>query len=144
MTVEIERLQRLLVAKEQAASKQEWKSCGGGKVEIPPLKPQVAIGDFQALDLRVATILKAEPVPKSKKLLRLEVDIGLETRTIVAGIATSYFPESLIGKKIVVVANLQPATIMGIESQGMVLAAKSEELCEVLSLNDPPSGSVVS
>lgn len=144
MAIEIERLQRLLVAKEQAASKQEGKSGGSGKVEIPPLKPQVAIGDFQALDLRVATVLKAEPVPKSKKLLRLEVDIGLEKRTIVAGIATSYFPESLIGKKIVVVANLQPATIMGIESQGMVLAAKSGELCEVLSPNDPPSGSVVS
>ena len=71
-------------------------------------------------------MLDAEPVPKSKKLLKLTVKLADETRTIVAGIAEHYEPESLVGRKIVVVANLEPATLMGIESNGMVLAASPD------------------
>ena len=75
------------------------------------------------VDLRVGKVLSAERVPKSDKLIRMQVDIGDETRQIVGGIGKAYAPEDLVGKTVVVVANLKPAKLMGIESQGMVLAA---------------------
>lgn len=77
-------------------------------------------------ELRVATVLAAEPVPKSQKLLKLTLDLGGETRTVVAGIAQAYRPEEVQGKQVVVVANLQPAKLMGVESRGMVLAASED------------------
>jgi len=86
------------------------------------IKPEIGIDDFGKIDLRVATVVNAEPVPKAKKLLKLDIDLG-ERRTIVAGIAEHYTPESLIGRQIIVVANLKPAKLMGILSQGMLLAA---------------------
>jgi methionyl-tRNA synthetase len=93
----------------------------------------------------VAEVLAGERVPKSKKLLRLTVKVGEEIRTIVAGIAEHYEPEALVGRKIVVVANLQPATLMGIESNGMVLAASHQGGLSLLSLDkDVPPGSKVS
>ncbi|MBI5426955.1 MAG: methionine--tRNA ligase [Nitrospinae bacterium] len=84
---------------------------------------QVSIEDFFKIDLRTGKIVDAEKVKKSKKLVKLKVDIGSEVRQVVAGIAESYEPERLVGRAIVLVANLKPATLMGIESQGMVLAA---------------------
>jgi methionyl-tRNA synthetase len=78
------------------------------------------------VELRVVKVLEAEAVPKSKKLVKLKVDAGSEERTIVAGIAESYQPEQLVGRTIVIVANLKPAKLMGIESNGMVLAASPE------------------
>ena len=78
------------------------------------------------VELRVAKVLEAEAVPKSKKLVKLNVDVGTEQRTIVAGIAEAYPPEQLVGRTIVIVANLKPAKLMGIESNGMVLAASPE------------------
>ena len=83
----------------------------------------ISIDRFKQVKLRVGTVRAAEPVPKSKKLLELTVDLGDETRTVVAGIALAYRPEDLVGKQVVVVANLEPATLMGVRSQGMVLAA---------------------
>ena len=74
----------------------------------------------------MAKVLEAEPVPKSKKLLKLTVDTGSDQRTIVAGIAEAYQPEQLVGRTVVIVANLQPATLMGVESHGMVLAASPD------------------
>jgi methionine--tRNA ligase beta chain len=79
--------------------------------------------DFQKIDLRVGKVLEAEKVEGSEKLLKLIVDLGSEKRQLVAGIAKYYNPEDLIGKEIVVVANLEPKKLMGIESQGMLLAA---------------------
>lgn len=93
-----------------------------------PFKPPITIDDFAKLDLRVGLILAAEKVPGSKKLLKLQVDIGSEQRQVVAGIGTRYSPESLIGKRIVLITNLQPAKIMGVESRGMLLAAGGEEV----------------
>lgn len=84
---------------------------------------RVSIDRFKQIQLRVGTVRHAEPVPKSKKLLKLTVDLGSETRQVVAGIALAYKPEELVGKQVIVVANLEPATLMGVESQGMVLAA---------------------
>lgn len=86
----------------------------------------VSFDEFQKLDLRVGRIITAEPVPKANKLLKLTVDLGQEQRTVVAGIAQSYRPETLAGKSIILVANLEPRTLRGIESQGMVLAAESD------------------
>jgi methionyl-tRNA synthetase len=94
---------------------------------VEPPMPVVTIDDFKKLDLRVARILQAEAVPKSKKLLRLEVEVGSDRRTVLAGIAQHYNPESLIGASVVVVYNLQPATLMGQQSHGMILAASDDE-----------------
>jgi methionyl-tRNA synthetase len=88
--------------------------------------PRIAIDDFMKVELRVAKILAAEPVPKSKKLLKLQVDTGSDQRTIVAGIAEAYAPDALIGRSVVIVFNLNPAKLMGVESNGMVLAASPE------------------
>jgi methionyl-tRNA synthetase len=109
-----------------------------------PLKEAISIDDFVRADLRVGLILKAEKVAKSKKLLKLEVDIGLETRTVLSGISAHYLPEALVGKKVIVVANLKPATIMGIESNGMILAGAIDSHLELAAVQDLPAGAVVS
>ena len=87
---------------------------------------RIAIDEFMRVELRAARILEAEAVPKSKKLIKLKVDVGAEQRTILAGIAEAYQPEELVNRLVVVVANLKPAKLMGIESNGMLLAASSE------------------
>jgi len=90
-----------------------------------PQPEQVGIEDFLKLDLRVARVVAAERVPKSRRLLKLEVDLGTERRTLVAGIAEAYEPEALVGRIIGMVANLKPAVVMGVESNGMILAASA-------------------
>ena len=92
-----------------------------------PAEELISIEDFKKVKLRTAKIIHAEAVPKSEKLVKLQVDLGNEQRQILAGIAKHYIPESLIGKTIVVVANLKPAKLMGMESQGMLLAANAED-----------------
>jgi methionyl-tRNA synthetase len=87
---------------------------------------QITIDEFMKVDLRTGKILEAEKVKKSKKLVQLKVDIGTETRQILAGIAESFEPEDLIGRTVIIVANLKPAKLMGIESQGMLLAANND------------------
>lgn len=86
---------------------------------------RVGIEDFLKLDLRVARVVAAERVPKSRKLLKLEVDLGTERRVLVAGIAEAYEPDALVGRLIGMVANLKPAVVMGVESNGMILAASA-------------------
>jgi methionyl-tRNA synthetase len=101
--------------------------------------------DFVKVELRVAEVLAAEAVPKSKKLLKLTVSLGTETRTVVAGIAEHYAPADLVGKKIVIVANLKPATLMGVESNGMILAGSADGKLAVLTVErDLPPGARVS
>jgi len=110
---------------------------GEGSSKIP-------IADFQKVELRVAEVLAAERVPKSKKLLKLSIRVGEETRTLVAGVAEHYEPGDLVGRKVVIVANLQPATLMGVESNGMVLAAEHGGTLSLLTLDkDLPSGAKV-
>lgn len=84
---------------------------------------EITIEDFFRTELRVATVTAAEPIPNSHKLLKLTVDLGRESRVLVAGIAREYGWEAMLGRQVVVVTNLQPAKLMGVESQGMVLAA---------------------
>jgi len=86
---------------------------------------QITIEDVMKLDLRTAKILEAEKVKKSKKLIRLKVDLGTEQRQVLAGIAECYEPEQLIGRTVILVANLKPAKLMGLESQGMILAGSN-------------------
>jgi len=113
----------------------------GARVETPPApaSDRISIEDFMKVELRVAKVLTAEKVEKSKKLLKLSVDVGTEQRTLVAGIAEAYEPESLVGKTVVIVFNLKPAKLMGIESNGMVLAASPDGgKPEVVSFTNPP------
>ncbi|MGW8326184.1 MAG: methionine--tRNA ligase subunit beta, partial [Desulfobacterales bacterium] len=98
------------------------------------IKPEITLEDFNKIDLRVATVIHAEALPRAKKLLKLEVDMG-ERRTIVAGISETYSPEDLKGKQVVVVANLKPAKLMGILSNGMLLAAVEKNSCAVATLD---------
>lgn len=105
---------------------------------IPKIKPEIGIEAFQKIDLRIATIVRAEKVPKAKKLVQLEIDME-EPRTVVAGISESYQPEDLVGKQVIVVANLKPAEIMGIHSNGMVLTAIDDGNI-VLLTPDRPTG----
>jgi len=103
---------------------------------------QITIDEFMKIQLKTAKVLTAERVPKSEKLLKLQVSLGegTEPRQIVAGIGKKYEPEALIGKTIIVVANLKPAKLMGIESQGMVLAAGDSDvrgLATILEEVDP-------
>ncbi|MGH9356499.1 MAG: methionine--tRNA ligase subunit beta, partial [Terriglobia bacterium] len=94
---------------------------------VLPADQKITIDDFAKVDLRVGTILSAEPIPGATKLLKLQVDIGTEVRQVCAGIAEHYKPEDLVGLKIVLVANLQPRKLRGVESNGMVLAASVGE-----------------
>ncbi len=88
---------------------------------------KINIDDFFKVELKVAKVLEASEIEGADRLLRLRVDLGLETRQLVAGIKKSYTPEELVGKHIIVVANLEPATLRGVESQGMLLAASTED-----------------
>lgn len=94
---------------------------------LEPVKETIEFPDFEKIDLRVGTILAAEKVKKADKLLKLEVDLGFETRTIVSGIALHFTPEEIVGKQVVVVANLAPRKMRGIESAGMILMAENAE-----------------
>jgi methionyl-tRNA synthetase len=101
-----------------------------------PIKPQITIDDFAKVDLRVATVVSAQAIPRAKKLLRLEVDMG-QRRTIVSGVAGNYTPEALVGKQVIVVANLKPAKLMGVLSKGMLLAATDDSGLAVATLDKP-------
>jgi methionyl-tRNA synthetase len=105
----------------------------------PAADTRISIDDFMKVELRTAKVLTAEKVEKSKKLLKLTVDVGTEHRTLVAGIAEAYEPETLIGRTVVIVFNLKPAKLMGIESNGMVLAASPDGgKPTVVSFENPP------
>lgn len=92
-----------------------------------PVKENISFDDFSAMDLRTGTVLEAEKIKKTKKLLKLTVDLGFEKRTIVSGIAESYTPEEMIGKKVTVLANLAARNIKGVESQGMLLMTQNKD-----------------
>lgn len=122
-------------------------------VATPPAQPtasatvpadggRITIDDFAKVELRVGQVMVAERVPKSDKLLRLEIDIGTEVRQVLAGIAEAYAPETLVGRKVVIVANLAPRKLRGYESNGMIVAASLEGGRPVLAsfLEDVPIG----
>ena len=122
-----------------AANKKEEKR------EITPIKEEITIEDFEKIDLRVVKVLECEPIKKAKKLLKLKVDLNGEERQVVSGIAQYYKPEDLVGKYVVLVANLKPVTLRGELSQGMILAASTDDdsLLKVVNPGELPTGSVV-
>ncbi|HWP67307.1 MAG TPA: methionine--tRNA ligase subunit beta [Candidatus Limnocylindria bacterium] len=104
----------------------------------------ITIDQFKDVELRVATVVAAEPHPNADRLVVLRVDLGTEQRQLVAGIRAVYDPATLVGRQIVVVANLQPAVLRGVESQGMLLAAAGERGPVLVSPEQPvPAGAVV-
>ncbi len=115
-------------------------------IELKPIKETISFDDFQKLDIRVATISEAEKVPKTKKLLKLLLDTGIDKRTVVSGIAEFYKPEEIIGKQVQVLVNLAPRKLKGIESQGMILMAENSEgkLCFVSPEEKFENGSAIS
>lgn len=110
------------------------------KPEKPDGVAEIGIDDFMGVELRTAQVVACEPVPKAKKLLKLQIDLGYEQRQVVSGIAKWYKPEDLVGKKIIVVANLKPAKLCGVESQGMILASGEETVRVVFLAEDTPLG----
>lgn len=115
------------------------------KAALKPLAELVSFDDFTKMDIRVAKVLAAEAVPKTKKLLKLTLDTGLDTRTVVSGIAEHYTPEAMVGKSVVILANLAPREIKGITSQGMILMAEdpSGKLTVVSPENESVTGAIV-
>ncbi len=130
----LEELQAELEAQMKAAQATEKK------IEKPEGVAQIGIDDFMKVELRTAKVIECEKVPKAKKLLKLTIDLGYEQRTVVSGIAKFYEPEQMIGKKIIVVANLKPATLCGIESNGMILASGEEDIRVMFLSDDTPLG----
>ena len=115
------------------------------KREITPIKEEITIDDFEKIDLRVVKVLACEPIKGAKKLLKLKVDLGGEERQVVSGIANYYKPEDLVGKNVVLVANLKPVKLRGELSQGMILCAATDD-DSILKAVDPgelESGSIV-
>ncbi len=129
---------------EEIAEKQkEIEAQNKAKSEIEGIA-KIGIEDFAKIDLRVAQITGCEPVKKAKKLLKLTVDDSVSVRTVASGIAKYYTPEELIGRKIILVSNLKPATLCGVESQGMILACDAEnETVKVVFADDMPTGAKI-
>ena len=95
--------------------------------EAAPLKEEITFEDFSKMDIRTGTILEAEKMPKAKKLLVLKVDMGVDVRTVVSGIAESFKPEEIIGQQVSVLVNLAPRKLRGVESQGMILMTDTKD-----------------
>ena len=115
---------RLAAIKAEREAAEAAKAAEEAAKKVEPQKDEVTFDQFGAMDIRTATVLQAERVPKTDKLLKLTIDTGIDTRTIVSGIAEYYSPEDMLGKQICILANLAPRTIRGIESKGMILMAK--------------------
>lgn len=136
----------------------EWKKAHGekavaakeDKAMVEERRDEISIDDFRRVEMRVAQVVKAEEIPKSRKLYKLEVDLGYERRTVCSGIKAFFTPEELVGKRVILVTNLKPAKLCGIDSNGMILAAsvkvggESEALTLVTPEGDIPLGSLVS
>jgi len=114
-------------------------------IKVNPAKENVIYDDFSKLDIRVVTVLEAEKVPKTDKLLKLKIDTGFDQRTVISGIAGKYKPEDIIGKKVCMIVNLAPRSIRGTESKGMILSAENGngELCLIIPSEDFHEGSEI-
>ena len=146
VAAQVEKLRNNLI--KSAAAKMENQTApvnAEASTEAPAKKAEITYDDFAKMDLRAGTILKAEKVEKADKLLKLELDMGTETRTVVSGIAMHFKPEDIVGKQVTVVANLAPRKMRGIESQGMILMAQNADgrLIFVSPLETADNGSEV-
>jgi methionyl-tRNA synthetase len=145
---QMEEQQRVPAAEEKPATEVKLVAEMPAAVAAPstsaaaPVSDKITIDDFAKIELRVGIVKVAERVPKAEKLLRLEIDIGTEMRQVLAGIAEAYAPETLVGRKVVIVANLAPRKLRGLESNGMIVAASLDGGKPVLAgfLEDVPVG----
>ena len=137
-------LVRILGDKEDSHHRRNHKKNYAEAAEKAIEKPEglalIGIDDFMKVELRSAQILACEKVPKAKKLLKLQIDLGYEKRQVVSGIAKFYEPEALIGKKVILVTNLKPAVLCGIESNGMILASGEDTIRVVFLDPETPLG----
>ena len=115
------------IIEDDLINKQVEKLKFNSNSKVMKKKSNIDFNDFSKIDLRVATVLEAEPVPKSEKLLKLNVDTGLDNRIILSGIAKYYDPKDLINKQVMVIVNLEPRKMMGIDSEGMLLLAEDPD-----------------
>ena len=131
---------------EKVEAMQAAEAGDGGQYPVIEAKPEITIDDVDKIQLLVGEVLSCEPVKKAKKLLVMQVRVGAQVRQIVSGIAKYYKPEEMVGKKVVVVANLKPAKLCGMLSEGMLLAAgdDADHLAMVTVDRDMISGSTVS
>ena len=137
--IEVEKVEQPVKAAKNKSEKQKSKK---DKQKESQPEAEISIDDFAKIQLRVAKVLEAEAVPKADKLLKLKIDLGDEQRELVSGIAKQYKPEELVGKNVIVVANLKAAKIRGVVSHGMVLAASAGDDLKLVTV-DMPVGSVV-
>ena len=130
-TKQVEQNKQASNENEQPASTPENNATGQAApipLEVkPPVKPEIIFDDFAKIDLKIGTIISAEKVEKADKLLKLQINLGFETRTIVSGIALHFKPEEIVGKQVTVVTNLAPRKMRGIESNGMILMAEGKD-----------------
>ena len=137
---------KVVMEQAEALMAKQKKPAEPEQPELPPIKDEISYDEFSKLDLRLAKVIACEEVKRSKKLLKLTVSLGNEERTVVSGIKNWYKPEDLIGKTVVLVANLKPVTLCGVESHGMILCAsdpEDKELAFVSPVKDLPAGWVV-
>ena len=140
--IDMKEFMEKLEADKKAQEKAEEKASKEDKKDV---KEEISIEDFTKVELKVGTIISAEKHPKADRLLVEQIDLGDETRQIVSGIAKSFKPEEVIGKKVVVVTNLKPVKLRGVESQGMILCASTEDDLDIVSIaKDLPNGTKVS
>lgn len=140
--IDMKEFMEKLEADKKAQEKAEEKASKEDKKDV---KEEISIEDFTKVELKVGTIISAEKHPKADRLLVEQIDLGDETRQIVSGIAKSFKPEEVVGKKVVVVTNLKPVKLRGVESQGMILCASTEDDLDIVSIaKDLPNGTKVS
>lgn len=129
---------------EETPSEENASSAAAEQPARPEEKPEIGIDDFAKVELRVAQVISAEPVPKADKLLKLQLDLGYEHRQVVSGIAKYYKPEELVGRKVICVTNLKPVKLRGEMSQGMILAASEGDQLTLATVPDSmPNGAIV-
>ncbi len=121
---------------DESKLKESFSSAPKSSQGLSDLKPEISMEELSKIDLRVGTVVKAETIPKAKKLLKLEVDVG-EIRTVVSGIAAHYEPDQLVGKQIILAVNLKPAKLMGVVSQGMAMAATNKKDLALATVDKP-------
>jgi methionyl-tRNA synthetase len=126
-TLLFEKIEDDVIARQLQKLNDKKKSMELEATPVTPAKPEITYDDFAKMDIRIGTVVKAEKMEKSKKLLKLQVDTGLDTRTILSGIAEHYTPEEMVGKQVTLLINLAPRKMMGIESQGMILMAEDKD-----------------
>ena len=143
MNKELEFLEARQAKAIKEAEKKAKKAEKAQKKEAAPEGVAIGIDDFAKVSLKTAKVLSCEPVKKSDKLLCLQLEVGEEKRQVVSGIAQYYKPEDMVGKTVVLVANLKPAKLRGVESQGMILAADAPEGVKVIFVDGIPSGCTI-